>query len=109
MKMSTGMAAAIVLIVVSAVLFVAALFFSVLLIPAIVAGVVGIMIAIGATPEAMLVAAWLFTALAGVGFVILALTWGKLEYGLLGYLIVWGPFIAALCAAGLFAAHGRGR
>ena len=67
------------------------------------------MIAARGTPRALLAFALMFAALACIGFLALAMLWGQLDYGLLGYLVVWGPFIAAMLSAALFLAYVRAR
>ena len=94
----------IVLLVIATALLAGGLFFSVLLLPAAAIGLVAVVRKLPSRPKALLAAAWLFTILAGIGFVMLALSWGKLEYGITGYLVLWSPFIAALCAVVLFIA-----
>jgi hypothetical protein len=95
------------LLIAAAALFAGGFFLPVLLIPGVAVAVAAIVVAVRPRPTALLVAAWLFVALAIVGFVALTLSWGKLEYGLLGYLVLWGPIAAALCAIVLFAEYLR--
>ena len=68
-----------------------------------------IMIALRGTPRALLTFALIFAALACIGLLALAMLWGKLEYGLSGYLVVWGPFVAAMLSAALFMAYFRAK
>ncbi|HUG93665.1 MAG TPA: hypothetical protein VML55_22690 [Planctomycetaceae bacterium] len=90
-------------------LFAGGVFLSILLLPA--AGLPLLMAMRRGEPSAriLLTAAWILTLLAVGGVVLLVWHWGELEYGVLGYLVLWGPFIAAACAVGLFVAHFRNR
>ena len=92
----------IVLVIVGPFLFVA-------LIPAIPIGLFIVVKVMDVPLPALLIAACVCAAISVAGFVVLVLNWGKLEYGVSGYLIVWGPFIAALCAVALFFAYLRGQ
>ena len=67
------------------------------------------MMAIRGNPKALLAFAIMFAGLSCFGFLALAMLWGQLEYGLLGYLVVWGPFIAAILSAALCLAYIRAR
>jgi len=49
------------------------------------------------SPKTML-AAVLFTGLAIFGFYILYATWGTMEYGLFGYVVLFGPFLSSIIA-----------
>jgi hypothetical protein len=79
--------------------------FAPLLLPAVVIGVIAITRAVSATHSTLLIVACMLAVLSCVGFVAIMLCWGKLEYGLIGYVIVWSPFITATGAIACYVAY----
>ena len=50
------------------------------------------------SPKMILLAAVLFAGIAVFGFCVLIATWGTMEYGLIGYVTLFGPFISSVIA-----------
>ena len=53
----------------------------------------------------VLVSACALLALAAVGFALLLAPSVELDYGILGYVVLCGPFVAAIAAIALFIAY----
>ena len=57
------------------------------------------------SPRLIMLAAVLFAGLTIFGFYILYATWGTMEYGLIGYVILFGPFLSSMIAFAFLLAY----
>ena len=64
-------------------------------------------------PKWLLIGSIAFGTVTTIGFAALLMLWGKLDYGFVGYVVMWGPFLtlffAALFAKDYFVAKQRSR
>jgi hypothetical protein len=59
--------------------------------------------------SAFLWTAMILGAIAAIGLIALYYSWGKLEYGIVGYFILFGPFLALFAAVALTVAYAVAR